>query len=226
MRFLTIRVGVLMLFAVSVFVSATSPRLCQAAPLTFTATGVVDFVDTDLSGTFALGQTFVMTYTFESTTAARGGSNSQFAAFDALTAIGFTLGPYSASATGAEEIQVDNDPPSPFFDRYSAGPGAGSVLSGADVNGLSLAGFFIRLDDDTNTVFSDALILPTSLSLADFSSATFTVLFTDNDGGFFSASGPLTALVPEPASLVSIVAGLVGFAVVSLRLRRKAKLVS
>lgn len=185
--------------------------------MTLTAIGVADFVDDELAGTFSPGQTFVMTYTFESTTAARGGSTSQFAVFDALTAIDFTLGPYSASATGSEEIQIDNDPPSPFFDRYSVGPGAGSTLSGADVDGLALSTFFIRLDDDTNTAFSDALILPTNLSLSDFTSAGFSVFFVNNEEDVFVVTGTLTALVPEPSSLLMAVVAGVGVLVIRWR---------
>ena len=174
-----------------------------AAPLTLTATGVVDFVDDALSGTFAPGQTFTLTYTFESTTPARAGSDSQFAVFDALTALDFTLDAYSGSATGNEEIQVDNDPPLSFHDRYSVGPGVTSVISGADVDGLALLDFFIRLDDDTDTVFSDALILPTSLSLSEFTFATFSVYFADENENLYLVSGPLTALVPEPTAFAS-----------------------
>ncbi len=190
----------------------------QASLITFTATGVVDSVDAELLIPFAPGQTFIMNYSFESSTFARVGSDSQFAVYDALTSIDFTLGTYNGSAIGPEEIQVDNDPPNPSVDRYSVGPGAGSTLIGSDVNGLSLSDFFIRLDDVTNTAFSDALILPTSLSLSDFSSAGFAVFFSDGLGGTFGVTGTLTSVsVPEPNTFGLAGSSIFGF----LALRRR-----
>jgi len=191
-----------------------------AAQITFTASGTVDFVDPALSGTFAPGQSFAMTYTFESTTPPRAGSDSTVAVFDAMVSQSFTLDSYSGSATGAEEIQIDNDPPFPFNDRYSPGPGAGSTIIGANVDGLSLASFYFRLDDSTNTAFSDALILPTSLSLSSFTSATFSVDFLDINNEVHSVTGTITSLVPEPTSLVL---GLLGACGVAMVYRRKTK---
>ena len=44
--------------------------------------------------------------------------------------------------------------------------------------------FSFRLDDSTNAVFSDALDLPTAISLADFDGSAFFVFFNDfaNEG--------------------------------------------
>jgi len=184
----------------------------SAAPITFTFTGIVDNVDPALASDFAPGDAFTMSYTFESTTPARVGSDSTFAVFDALTSTDFTLNAYAGSATGSEEIQVDNDPPFPNVDRYSAGPGAGSTKIGPQVNGLDLASFFVRLDDSTNTVFSDALILPLSLSLSDFTSAGFAVFFANDIGDIFVVDGHITTLVPEPTSMMLALVGVVAVA--------------
>lgn len=184
----------------------------HAAPLNVTAVGTIDFVAPEIASTFAIGDTWTMNYTFESTTPARAGSNSNFAVFDALLSTDVSTNNYAASASGAEEIQVDNDPGLGIFDRYSPGPGVTSVLTGATVNGLNLATFYFVLTDSTDTAFSDALILPLDISLSDFDSNRFTIDFVDDLGNVYSASGTLTSLVPEPATYALAACGILGLA--------------
>ena len=181
----------------------------RADLLTFSFTGTVDSVDAPLAATFSTGQSLSGTYTFDSTTVARAGSNSNFAAYDALTHVDFTVGGYSASSAGAQEIQVDNDPGAPFFDRYSILSRASDGLTGAAVAGLALDSFGFRLDDSTNTVFTDALILPTTLNLADFNNRQFFIFFNDSAGAPSVVSGTITSLrpVPEPSALLLTVVG-------------------
>lgn len=198
--------------------SACGLSSASAAPIVYTASGVVDFVDAALSGDFSLGDSFTMTYTIESTTAPRASSNSNFAVYDAMLSQSFTLDAYAGSATGAEEIQVDNDPGGIFHDRYSPGPGAGSVITGPTVAGMSLSTFYFNLIDDTDTVFSDALILPLSFNLADFTSKRFRVEFIDDEEVVHGVEGEITALVPEPASGAL---ALIGAAALAIALRRR-----
>jgi hypothetical protein len=225
-------------------VATGAPSSMQAALITFNFQGTIDSVDSEVGPPFAVGQTLTGSYTFESTTAPTGGSNSSFAVFNALTSLNFSVpgASYSASSTASPEIQVDNNPTAPN-DRYGVVSRASDGLTGAAVNGNPLDAFLFRLDDLTNTVFTDALILPTSISLSDFTSNFFFISFrafdetgepifdgVDEFGDpipvFRTVSGTFDSLssVPEPASLViwSVIA-VSGIAFGYLRRSRQSK---
>jgi hypothetical protein len=195
----------------------------EAGPITFDFTGVVDSVSAGLAGSFASGDLLSGSYTFESTTAPRAGSDSHGAVYDAVTDVSFALGSYSAATAGLApngEIQVDNDPlVAGFFDRYALVTRVTDGLTGPPVSGQPLIAFGFRLDDTTNTAFADALTLPTALSLSDFTSSAFFVFF-----GTELVSGTLTSIskpagIPEPATLGLTALGL---AVVARRRFRRA----
>ena len=220
--------GLLPLAVMLLVLGLTVPAM--AVSTTFGVTGIVDFVDPALSGTFSNGDTMTLLYTFESTTPARAGSTSTAAVFDPLTSLSLTIGSYTASSNGAPEIQIDNDLPG-FNDRYSLVSRASDGLSGPTVAGNSVNFFFFRLDDSTDTAFNDALILPTSLSLADFDnnlpSRLFSLEFTDSSfpsGPTLSVSGKVTGLaapIPEPGTFLLFGTGLAGLA--AWRLRKRAE---
>jgi hypothetical protein len=206
--------------AVSMVVVLGSGASASAGTITFSMTGVIDATDPALAGVIDVGDTLDLIYSFESTTAARAGSNSTFAVFDALTALSFTVGGYSASSLAAPEIQVDDNPPSPFVDRYGLVSRASDGLSGAGIGAYAIDLFGLRLDDDTNTVFTNALDLPLALNLGDFSSSAFFLFFVDDSGAtpvLAVASGTLTSVqtVPEPPHTVflglALIAGMAAF---------------
>ena len=211
-----VRKGLFILIGVVALAGLTTP--VQAVPITFNFTGTVTGVDSSLSPTFSTGQTLTGSYTFESTTPPRAGSDSSFAVYDALTAVNFSIGSYSASSTAAPEIQIDNAPGAPN-DRYGLVSRASDGLTGPAVNGNTLGAFLFRLDDVNNAVFSTALSLPTSLSLQDFTSNSFFVFFGD-----FSITGTLNSLssaapVPEPSTFFLLGAGLSGIGFLRRRFR-------
>lgn len=186
----------------------------QALPITLQFSGVVDSVSGGLTG-FSVGDLLTGSYVFESTTAARSGSNATFAVYDAVSSLTFSAGSYTAATAPGfprGEIQVDDNPPSPFVDRYGLISRSTDGLTGAAVNGFNLSAFGFRLDDVTNTAFSTALILPNVVNLSSFSSSSFFIFF-----GNQLVSGRLTAIgapsvVPEPATLGLTALGLAALA--------------
>ncbi len=189
----------------------------NAAPISFAFQGTVDSVDPNLAGTFAPGATLTGTYSFESTTVARAGSNSNFAVFDALTGLSFSIDGYAASSSAASEIQVDNDPGLPNHDRYGLTSRASEGLTGPDVGDFELDAFLFRLDDSTDSVFSDALILPLALDFSAFDSSAFFLFFVNpSTAQLANVSGQLTAIaqVPEPSTVAMLGLGLVSLALI------------
>lgn len=195
----------LSLLAAAVFVGAAPPS-ASGAVIDVTFAGVVEFVDPGLSGgPFAVGQALTGAYSFDSTIGPRSGSDSNFAFFDAITAFSVNVGSFARVASSGE-IQVDNDPPSPFVDRY--GILIPTLVPAAPQNStFSPAAFALRMDDASNSVFSDALILPIAPNLSDFDSGSFFIFI---DGG--TVSGRLTSLapsaIPEPMSVLLLLTGL------------------
>jgi hypothetical protein len=215
MKLRSIAVGVVLSIAGVVSASATS--------ITYNFTGTVDAVDPALASEFAIGDTLTGSYTFESTTAARAGSNSNSAVFDALTSLQFQIGSYFASSLASPEIQVDNDPGAGFHDRYGVLSRASEGLTGPSVGGAALDAFSFRLDDATDTVFSDALILPTSLALPSFTSTAFFLFFVDDERRLSIVSGSLNTLdqTPLPAALPLFASALAAIGAIGWRRRAR-----
>ncbi|WP_146372538.1 PEP-CTERM sorting domain-containing protein [Symmachiella macrocystis] len=201
----------------------------NAGLLTANYSGTLTSVPVELMPQFAVGQTVTGSYTFESTTTARAGSTSNAAFFDALTNASYSAGTYTATTTGAPEIQVDNDVAG--NDRYGVVSSVPNGLTGAAVNGIPLLFASIRLDDSTGTVFNNALNLPTSIDLNDFDSNEFILFFGAFEAETFVVSGELTSFeitgpsaVPEPSSFFLASIGVVGLAVAGYRKRRARNL--
>jgi hypothetical protein len=198
----------------------------RAEPIIGQFIATINSVDAPLAGTFSVGQTLSGSFLYESSTAPRTGSNSQFGVFDALSLVEFETPAYLASSTGAPEIQIDNDPGSPFTDRFGLVARASDGLTGSNVNGLALQSFGFRLDDSTNTVFTTALVLPTQLQLSQFTTSAFFIFF-GNGTDLAIVSGQFTrfevAPVPEPTSLTLISLGVAGLGIAFRRRLRTTR---
>lgn len=210
--------------AALLFATITSTGTPKAAVFKVVFGGEVDGVTAGLGPTFDTTQTLSGMYTFDSTVAARTGGTMVQATFDALLGLTATVGTYTATSTAALEIQVDDDPPDPNdFDRYGVNSRASDGLIGSDVNGLALVGFSFRLDDSSNSAITNALILPTALSLADFDSTGFFLFFESGE----LVNGRITSLsvsqVPIPAALPLMASGIGLMGLIGWRRRRKTQ---
>lgn len=207
--------------------SAAGARDSAAALITYNFAGTVSSVDVNLTSQFGNGNTLSGSFTFESTTAALGGSTTITAVFNALTSLNFAVNGYTASTTGAPELQIGNkDGVAELTDRFAAVSRASDGLTGANVNGASLNAFILRLDDSSGSVFSSALNLPTNISLADFDGSSFFLFFQQNNdlsvvAGTLSSFGVSTG-VPEPATLAILGVALLGIGVMSRCRKRTA----
>jgi hypothetical protein len=223
-----VRKGLFVLIGAVALVALTIP--VQASLITYNFSGTVTGVDASLSSLFSNGQTLTGSYTFESTTTPRTGSTSGFAVYDALTALSFSIGSYSASSTAAQEIQVDSGANGAPNDRYAVVSRVSDGLTGPAVNGNPLNFFSFRLDDLSNSQFGTALTLPTSLSLSNFNGLSndgvnqFFVFFGDPaaplvvDGTLTGLSQP--SAVPEPATMMLLGSGLLGLVGFRRRFRK------
>ncbi len=157
-------------------------------------------VNASLLGDFAVGDPMLLTYTFESTTAPEAGSLSNSASFFALTNLTATVGSYNFSSSAANNIRVYNYA-DPHHDRYSLF--VSDYSSAPDASGFPLTDFAISLYDYDRSVFSDALVLPTTLPLSEFESKEFILVFDGGPKNPLDVKGTITGftVVPEPATM-------------------------
>ena len=165
-------IGLLALAALLAPSSAVQPA--KAASIEFFVEGTVISVSSQLSGTFSLGDTFRVEYTFDSLTPDSDLGSTRGVYNGAITALSVTVDTYSASAAGDNSITVNNT----SFDQYRIdlfNPGlVGPSVAGFDVGSQTP---ILQLRDPTGTALTTD-VLPTSpLNFGDFvSGGTFLAL--------------------------------------------------
>lgn len=196
--------------------------------------GQFTYVPGALGPPVSVDDTFTGTFQYDSDTAANPGGSASAADFYALTDFSFSSAGLSStgfSTGGGSNIQMYNDLGVPNYDHFSVVP----FFSGLAVPDIGTSKFqfaVLRIDDTTESIFSTALDLPTSLNLNDFNSNRIFSLFYYNfaDGHFESIDGSLLYLrtvstdepvVPEPATLTLIGLGLASAGVLRRRNVRK-----
>ena len=82
------------------FFVLAAPAPVHAGYITFNFTGSVTSVDSALGGKFTAGDSLSGSFTIDTSVAARSGSTSTAAVFDALTNVDLAVGAFTASSSG------------------------------------------------------------------------------------------------------------------------------
>jgi len=209
------RITIFILF----FIVATASN---AAQITYSFSGVLDRVQDDygfINGEFSVGNTFNGFFTYQT-----GAPEASTTIGDPTTAIyssiihfnvnvnGYLIEGSPSSLPGYLNIWDDRVVGSSVVDAFTvsspldysppiSGMGPGTVVAGANVN----------LFDFTHTASQFGTIIPTSISLIDYGSPSFSALQLNTDTGeSFHLNGTITSLtaVPLPASFILFTSGL------------------
>lgn len=180
-----------------------------AAPVTFQFSGqLTSVIGGGLTAAgFSAGQSFVGSYTFESTSS-KVPSTPGIGIYQALTSLTATVGSYTVTLVPGMlngSITIYNNYVSSLYgtrDLYSVG----AQVSGGVVNGLSPFGFGLDFIDPSHTAFDSEALPSSPPNLSSFASKTAGFYFQ----GGSSLQGEIHSLsaVPVPAAVLLFGTGL------------------
>ncbi len=200
--------------------AALAPAAASADTITVSFSGTVNFVATQLSSAFTLGDPVSGTFHFSTTVPDAQPANPNLGVYVGATGFDFDFGGYTATSSSPGAVFIDNDAMGGgLFDRFIGTKTCNGTCTAAMVDAFALQGMTF-LVSGPSTIFPDDS-LPTSLDLADFTQRSASLEFTNGVVGpevtALVSSLTVTVTVPEPATLA-----LLALAAGGLALRRRA----
>jgi hypothetical protein len=183
------------ILAAALMLAADAP--VHAELITMQMGGEITRSDDPVLTGIEVGQTWMVTYTFDSNTpdlATFPGEGQYDKISDSVI-----IGGRSLAIASSGRINVRNDSMDPVQDRYSQGASL-SPFGLSDWPALSVA-----LEDDNATVFSDDSLPLAPLPLSEFESLTFKI--GDALSYSYEVRGTVTYWTPEPTSLSLLAVG-------------------
>ncbi len=207
------------LFICSIILICNTAVCVDAAPFKFIVEGYLDYVTSELSGTFSKGDLYHLEYTIDSTAADGYPDDPNRSIFvDAITSLTITIGDYYTAAGTGESLITLYDNHSTYADWYRISLPAES-MTGDDVNGCYLynQGPLLSFGDADGNAFSDDDIIPRTLDYSNFSGymgLTFYDPSKSDMSWYISLSANISSFeyypVPVPSALLLLSSGLAG----------------